>query len=363
MHVTGNTSNGVLFTQSRQTWLQSSDVSIDIQGQLSCGINVGEAGPSVWKEIGPEPSFNASGFGSSGLCPIPLPSPSVEIISVKINSTRPSVEISPRNSSAAEGGAGQKVQLDFLSLREITPLGVIVWQAQLQEGWLMNGSMSSNSSYTSTYTSKLANNATLTYQFSTFDDLLILTLANNYTFSITPAFIKFSLRLDRWNWSSSDNKLQFQMAIDPPFATGEVRNNTPQASITTLLLHSARESDASMISRLLDFGLTNSSERVACSSMVDSTDSSLTITFDHFDTDLDYDPDISLLFGRAGHGGGDTGGAQWVIAVAVAVPVAVVLVVLITAVLLLVAYVRKQRSNTQVAVNFDGMGGDADDEL
>jgi hypothetical protein len=176
------------------------------------------------------------------------------------------------------------------------------------------------------------------------------------------------------------------MAIDPPFATGEVRNNTPQASITTLLLHSARESDASMISRLLDFGLTNSSERVACSSMVDSTDSSLTITFDHFDTDLDYDPgtygdfqrrhylvvvagadpvlaDISLLFGRAGHGGGDTGGAQWVIAVAVAVPVAVVLVVLIIAVLLLVAYVRKQRSNTQVAVNFDGMGGDADDEL
>lgn len=38
-------------------------------------------------------------------------------------------------------------------------------------GWLMNGSMSSNSSY-----SKLANNATLTYKLSTFDDFLILTL-------------------------------------------------------------------------------------------------------------------------------------------------------------------------------------------
>lgn len=80
------------------------------------------------------------------------------------------------------------------------------------------------------------------------------------------------------------------MAINLPFATSEVRHNTPQANITTLLLHSARESDASMILWLLDFGLTNSSECVACSSMVDSTDSSLTITFDHFDTDLDYDP-------------------------------------------------------------------------
>ncbi len=80
------------------------------------------------------------------------------------------------------------------------------------------------------------------------------------------------------------------MAINPPFATSEVRHNTPQANVTTLLLRSARESDASMILRLPDFGLTNSSERVACSCMVDSTNSSLTITFDHFDADLDYDP-------------------------------------------------------------------------
>jgi hypothetical protein len=26
--------------------------------------------------------------------------------------------------------------------------------------------------------------------------------ATNYTFSITPAFLKFTLRLDSWNWSS-----------------------------------------------------------------------------------------------------------------------------------------------------------------
>lgn len=135
-------------------------------------------------------------------------------------------------------------------------------------GWLMNGSMSSNSSYTSTYTSKLANNATLTYQFSTFDDLLILTLgmhsplpllflldittderdptlspslfvgvpANNYTFSITPAFIKFSLRLDRWNWSSRYS-LFTQWCCVIPTATA-IRNNLtiprfPLLSVTT----------------------------------------------------------------------------------------------------------------------------------
>jgi hypothetical protein len=45
-----------------------------------------------------------------------------------------------------------------------------------------------------------------------------------------------------------------------------VRHNTPQANVTTLLLRSARESDASMILRLLDFGLDSDNQTVTRSS-------------------------------------------------------------------------------------------------
>ena len=100
-------------------------------------------------------------------------------------------------------------------------------------GWVRTGSGTNNVSSTTTFTSRLANNATLVYEFATFDADAALTLgkqhrhpyrlrvtlriegplttntrhtlnspATNYTFSITPAFLKFTLRLDSWNWSS-----------------------------------------------------------------------------------------------------------------------------------------------------------------
>ena len=80
------------------------------------------------------------------------------------------------------------------------------------------------------------------------------------------------------------------MVIDPPFATSELRLNTPQADTTSIFLPSAANSEAGTLVRLLDFGLTNTSQRVACSSSADAASSSITITFDHFDTNLDYDP-------------------------------------------------------------------------
>ncbi|ELR23425.1 uncharacterized protein ACA1_070310 [Acanthamoeba castellanii str. Neff] len=77
------------------------------------------------------------------------------------------------------------------------------------------------------------------------------------------------------------------MVIDPPFATSKVRLNTPQADTTTIFLPSAADSQAGTLVRLLDFGLTNTSQRVACSSSADEASSSITLTFAHFDTNLD----------------------------------------------------------------------------
>ncbi len=86
------------------------------------------------------------------------------------------------------------------------------------------------------------------------------------------------------------------MVIDPPFATSELRLNTPQADTTTIFLPTVANSEAGTLVRLLDFGLTNaSSQRVACSSSADAASSSITITFDHFDTNLDYDPGTHSL--------------------------------------------------------------------
>lgn len=349
----GSDSVGVRFSASGQRWEQSGDVTITVPGAESCGVNLDTAGPSVWQQFGPKPTVSATGLHSAAICPAPLPSVSVKAVKARINDTAPSVVVIPRDPSP--DAAGQAAQVDFLSLREVTPAGDLVWAAHLQDGWVQSGEGTNNVSSTTTFTSRLANNATLTYEFATFDADAALTLANNYTFSITPAFLKFTLRIDRWNWSSSDNQLEFQMVIDPPFATSELRLNTPQADTTTIFLPSAADSQAGTLVRLLDFGLTNTSQRVACSSSADEANSLITLTFAHFDTNLDYDPDISLLLGgRRDDGAGGGGGTEWVIAVAVAIPVAVVAVVLVIAVVLTVTFVRsRRRSTAALGVNFD----------
>jgi hypothetical protein len=90
---------------------------------------------------------------------------------------------------------------------------------------MSGGGLTGNSTYTLATT--LANNATLLYKFHTFDSLQSLTLgaspdlsalveivlclspsshgyitstANNYSFSVDPAFLKFSLQLNFWTW-------------------------------------------------------------------------------------------------------------------------------------------------------------------
>lgn len=353
INVSGSESIGVRFGGSGQRWEQSGDVTITVPGAEGCGVNLGTAGPSVWQQLGPKPTLSATGLHSAAICPAPLPSVSVKAVKGRINDTTPSVVVIPRDPSP--DAAGQAAQVDFLSLREVTPAGDLVWAAHLQDGWVQSGSGSNNVSSTTTFTSRLANNATLTYEFATFDADVALTLATNYTFSITPAFLKFTLRLDSWNWSSSDNRLEFQMVIDPPFATSELRLNTPQANTTTIFLPTVANSEAGTLVRLLDFGLTNaSSQRVACSSSADAASSSITISFDHFDTNLDYDPDISLLLGGRRDDGAGSDGTEWVIEVAVAVPVAVAAVVLVIAVVLAVTFVRnRRRSNAALGVNFD----------
>ncbi|ELR23422.1 uncharacterized protein ACA1_070180 [Acanthamoeba castellanii str. Neff] len=99
-----------------------------------------------------------------GQCPVPLPSLFVEAVKARINDTTPSVVVIPRDPSP--DAVGQAAQVDFLSLREVTPAG----------GWVQTGSGTNNTSSTTTFTSRLANNATLAYEFATFDADTALTL-------------------------------------------------------------------------------------------------------------------------------------------------------------------------------------------
>ena len=66
------------------------------------------------------------------ICPAPLPSLLVEAVKARINDTTPSVVVVPRDPSP--DAAGQAAQVDFLSLREVTPAGDLVWAARLQDG-------------------------------------------------------------------------------------------------------------------------------------------------------------------------------------------------------------------------------------
>ncbi len=176
----------------------------------------------------------------------------MEAVKARINDTTPSVVVVPRDPSP--DAAGQAAQVDFLSLREVTPAGDLVWAAHLRDGrpfpdplpckcatltWprssffirrlgadrerdeqrelhdhlhqpagqqrhadlrvrhvrrrcrLTLGTNYLSQSSTKGVSSNSASDAQCNAQ-----------TANNYTFSITPAFLKFTLRLDSWNWSS-----------------------------------------------------------------------------------------------------------------------------------------------------------------
>jgi hypothetical protein len=67
-----------------------------------------------------------------GQCPVPLLSLFVEAVKARINDTTPSVVVIPRDPSP--DAVGQAAQVDFLSLREVTPAGDLVWAAHLQDG-------------------------------------------------------------------------------------------------------------------------------------------------------------------------------------------------------------------------------------
>jgi hypothetical protein len=72
--------------------------------------------------------------------------------------------------------------------------------------------------------------------------------------------------------------------------------DTPQAGMTTFLFTSARADQANTVVRLLDFGETGQglSSRVAveasAAAAVGNSSSSLSLTFDHFNDTLLFDP-------------------------------------------------------------------------
>jgi len=89
------------------------------------------------------------------------------------------------------------------------------------------------------------------------------------------------------------------MAINPPFGAVTKRNNTPLDGMTTLLLESRDATQSSTLLRFLNFGWANSSTtgeriKVGCEIDAENNTSSVVLSFDHFGSDLFYDPGDSL---------------------------------------------------------------------
>jgi len=229
-------------------------------------------------------------------------------------------------------------------LEELSPNNTIVQHISLQN---VTWSLGSRTNYRGTsikgqtvsynYTSTLPSGALLDYYFvSTQSVNSTFTLADNFTFKADSRYLKWSILLSFWNWTSINNRLRFTVDVVPPFNISEHRINTPGPNITTLFMPSMYPNRSSAFVELLNFGLTEAhGTPVLCSVEANANGSSFVIIFDYFgNASLYYDPALSLILGQSGSpstlassGDGDGLSTAVIIAISVVVPVAVALVV------------------------------------
>jgi len=335
LDIGGDIGVGVSFQASNILWLQVGSLQVSVGSSASCGINLTTSGFGAWQQLGP--TFDIV------TCPLAPPIPFL-LSRIDLGGQKPSFTF-----------ASFGVELKFLALAEAGGLSSSI---SLQEvGWTQTEAttqgltLSTGESANATLTSMLPNNATLTYEFFTYAEPLVLTLSNGFEFPQSPAFLKFSLVLDNWKWSSLNGSLQLQLSVNPPFTSFEKWPNTPKNNMTTLLL--TQPGQTSTLVRLLDFGLAGS-QWVACNIEVsDPVNSTIVLTFDHFSGTLVYDPDVAVLMGQSSNGGF----AGWKIAVIVVVTVSVIVVVALGIAVAIASYTThwryKKNFKTNV-VNFNG---------
>jgi len=332
---------GIAFDILGALWNQRGSVFISINGNDSCGVTFPQGQPSQWQQLGGAPNFAVTGVHSYDICPAPLPSPVDVPIQSNFSVTHPAVTIR-QTTNETQG----YVEYVFLSLEEITRNSTVVQQISLQNATWSLGSRISDlgttikgSTVSYNYTSILSNGALFDYHFvSTLSSNSTIILANNYTFEIDPRYLKLSILLSFWNWTSVNNRLRFTVDVMPSFNISEQRMNTPIANVTTLFLPSAYPNQSSAFVQLLNFGLTGTHRiPILCSieANTNTNHSSFAIIFDYFgNTSLYYDPDLSLILGRSessSPGTADSGdgglSTTVIIVMSVVIPVAVLAVV------------------------------------
>jgi len=106
--------------------------------------------------------------------------------------------------------------------------------------------------------------------------------------SIPSQYLKFSFEVIHWDFLSALDKLQFVLMIQPAFNSTQIRSNSPQVGITTILLETIGAQQPDAVLRVLDYALAGP----AFTQPVTCTQGWLIFTFDFFgnQTSLLYDP-------------------------------------------------------------------------
>jgi len=295
--------------------------------------------------------------GFLDLCPGPLPIPVDAPLQLNFSQTLPAVTISQiTNHTYGE------VTYMFLTLEELSPNSTVVQRLSLQNA---NWSLGSYANFhggringriaTYNYTSTLSNGALFEYYFvSTLSANSTVVLANNYTFEFDPRYLKLSVFLSFWNWTSINDRLRFTIGVAPSFNVSEQRINTPVANVTTLFLHSFHPNQSSAFVELLNFGLVGThATPVLCSVEAHANTSSFAMIFAYFgNASLYYDPAFSLILGQSGSSSSTTGSGDGdgfstavIIAISVVIPIAVLTVVAVIFLALGLVFVTYLRSH------------------
>jgi len=180
------------------------------------------------------------------------------------------------------------------------PLDSTQWTLVNKTGGSGNDSdLTGFGSSTFTFQTLLDTGGLLIYTFDTFAASTTVSLPNNQTIQETPQYLKFSFEVSHWDFLSASDKLQFVLSIQPAFNSTQIRPNSPQVGITTILLETIGTQQPDAVLRVLDYALAGPAftQPVNCTVSTDTHGSLIFFTFDFFgnQTSLLYDPGTAFF--------------------------------------------------------------------
>jgi len=235
----GASFNGIQFQiPSSHLWYQNGSAVFTLLGTNECGININASGTSPWDQAGDAPTFSITSSNNSfGVCPPLLPTPASNIQASFSQSIQ---------TFTISAGNGPTIHVGLASLDEVSPSGEVVksnplnstqWTLVNRTGGSENsGGLMGFGSSTFTFQTVLDHGGLLLYTFNTFATSTTVSLPNNQTFQESSQYLKFSFEVAHWDFLSASDKLQFVLSIQPAFNSTQIRSNTPQVGITTILL-------------------------------------------------------------------------------------------------------------------------------